>query len=155
MHGLLMRARRRQLSCRLLPLRGKLPEQPKRGWLRAFREPLGMSLEAFGAQLGVTRQAAHRIEASEANGTITLNRLREAADALGCDVAVVLVPREDLETWVEGRATKAARTKLHPHESALLNDGTPVNPEVLDEAIKREATRMVDAGDSAIWAVGR
>jgi transcriptional regulator with XRE-family HTH domain len=114
-----------------------------------------MSLEAFGAQLGVTRQAAHRIEASEANGTITLNRLREAADALGCDVAVVLVPREDLEAWIEGRAQKAARVKLHPQESALLNDGTPVAPEVLDDLVRREAARMVDAGDSTIWAVSR
>lgn len=150
-----MRARRRQLSCRLLPLRGTLPEQPKRGWLRAFREPLGMSLEAFGAQLGVTRQAAHRIEASEASGTITLNRLREAADALGCDVAVLLVPREDMETWVEGKALKAARTKLQPQESAFLNDGTPVAPEVLNDLVHREAMRMVESGDSAIWATGR
>ncbi len=152
MHGLLMRARRRQLSHRLLPLRNTLPEMPKRGWIKAFREPLGMSLEAFGARLGVTRQAAHRIEASEANGTISLNRLREAADALGCEVAVVFVPREDLETWVETQALEAARQKCGPKESALLNDGQPVGAEVLADLVRREAARMVDAGDSKIWA---
>lgn len=152
MHGLLMRARRRQLSHRLLPLKGTLPEQPKRGWLRAFREPLGMSLESFGSLLGITRQAAHRLEASEANGTITVNRLRDAAAVLGCEVHIVFVPREDLETWVEGRALEAARTKLQPQESALLNDGKPVGAEVLADLIKREATKMVDSGDSRIWA---
>lgn len=152
MHGLLMRARRRQLSTRLLPLRGTLPEQPKRGWMKAFREPLGMSLEQFGARLGITKQAAHRLEASEANGTITLNRLRDAADALGCELAVVFVPRKDLESWVEERATEAARAKLHPQESALLIDGQPVSKEVLGDLVRREATRMVDAGDVRIWA---
>ena len=152
MHGLLMRARRRQLSHRLLPLRGTLPEHPKRGWIRALREPLGMSLEVLGARMGMTRQAAHRLEASEANGTISLNRLRDAADVMGCDVAIVFVPREDLETWVEARATEAARTKLQPQESALLSDGKPVSPELLADLIRREAIRMVEAGDSRIWS---
>lgn len=152
MHGLLMRARRRQLSARLLPFRGTLPEMPKRGWLKAFREPLGMSLEAFGERMGITRQAAHRLEASEANGTISINRLRDAADALGCDLAIVLVPREDLETWVERQALEAARTKCGPKESALLNDGQPVGAEVIADLIRREAARMIDAGDGKIWA---
>ena len=125
---------------------------PKRGWIKAFREPLGMSLEAFGGRLGITRQAAHRLEASEANGTISLNRLRDAADALGCDVAIVLVPREDLETWVEGRALEAARARCGPRESALLSDGQPVAADVLDDLVRREAVRMVDAGDAGIWA---
>ena len=152
MHGLLMRARRRQLSHRLLPLRGTLPEMPKRGWLRAFREPLGMSLEALGGRMGITRQAAHRLEASEANGTISINRLRDAADALGCDVAIVLLPREDLETWVEARALEAARQKCVPKEPAFLNDGLPVGAEVLADLVRREAARMVEAGDGKIWA---
>jgi len=152
MHGLLLRARRRQLTARLLPLRGTLPECPKRGWLKAFREPLGMSLEAFGTRLGITKQAAHRLEASEANGTISINRLRDAADALGCDVAIVLVPRENLETWVEGRALEAARHKCQP---AVFGEGQPVGAEVMDELVRREATRMVDVGDARIWAAGR
>ena len=143
-----MRARRRQLSARMLPLRGTLPETPKRGWLKAFREPLGMSLEAFGARMGTTRQAAHRLEASEANGTISLNRLRQAADALGCDVAVVLVPREDLETWVEARALESARRRCGP---TVLGEGQPVGAGAAEEHARREATRMVDAGDGRIW----
>ncbi len=148
MHGLLMRARRRQLSARLLPLRGTLPEMPKRGWLKAFREPLGMSLEAFGARLGITRQAAHRLEASEANGTISINRLRQAANALGCDLAIVLVPREDLEGWVEGQARNAAQRRFGP---TLLGEGEPVGPEAVEETVRRETIRMVDAGDARIW----
>lgn len=144
-----MRARRRQLSSRLLPLRGTLPEQPKRGWLRAFREPLGMSLESFGARLGITRQAAHRLEMSEASGAITLNRLRDAADALGCDVAIVLVPREDLETWVERRALDAARHRCQP---SVFGEGQPVGAGVVDDLVRREAARMVDVGDNRIWA---
>ena len=50
-----------------------------------------MSLATFATRLGVASSStAYQLEQAESDGGITLKRLRVAANALGCDVAVVL-----------------------------------------------------------------
>src|SRR5580658_2841832 len=79
-------------------LRGvEIPQAPRDGWIRAIREALGLSLEDLAQRLGLaSRTTAHQLERAEVSETITLRRLRAAADALGCDLAVVLIPRKPL-----------------------------------------------------------
>src|ERR1700734_1900790 len=70
--------------------------RPPRGWVRAVREALGMSAAALATRLGTTAGAVTRLEQSEASAHIGLGTWGRAADALGCDLVYLLVPRRPL-----------------------------------------------------------
>jgi predicted DNA-binding mobile mystery protein A len=77
-----------------------------------MREALGMTTADVAARLDVNPSSVHRFEASEAAGRIQLDTLSRVADALGCDVAYLLVPRRPLEDVVDDRALQLARREL-------------------------------------------
>lgn len=97
--------------------------QPPRGWIRAIREALGMSVTDFAGRLGVSRQRVSQIEAAEVEGSATLVTLRRAAEALDCTLVYALVPNESLEQIVRRRARQvAARDVRRVQHTMLLED---------------------------------
>jgi predicted DNA-binding mobile mystery protein A len=85
---------------------------PPKGWVRAMRDALGMSGVQFARRLGVRPQSVEALETSEANGTIQLNTLRRAAEALDCSLVYMVVPNDSLEAAVRARARKIALRDL-------------------------------------------
>jgi predicted DNA-binding mobile mystery protein A len=55
--------------------------RPVKGWLRAVREALGMSGRQFAKHLRVSAPRITKLEKSEMSGSVTLNSMRQAADA--------------------------------------------------------------------------
>jgi predicted DNA-binding mobile mystery protein A len=104
---------RQHLDERLAPLKpaGRFHAPPK-GWARAVRDALGMSGVQFARRLGIRPQSVEALEASEATGTIQLNTLRRAAEALGCSLVYAIVPNESLEAMVHARARRIALRDL-------------------------------------------
>jgi predicted DNA-binding mobile mystery protein A len=93
--------------------------RPPRGWVRAVREALGMSAAALAARLGTTAGAVTRLEQSEAGDRIRLDTLRRAADALGCDLVYLLVPRRPLNAIVRDRARELAHRQVSAVEQTM------------------------------------
>jgi predicted DNA-binding mobile mystery protein A len=60
-----------------------------------------------------------RLEQSEAADRIRLETLRRAADALGCDLVYLLVPRRPLTTVVRDRARELARWQVAATEQTM------------------------------------
>lgn len=85
------------------------PLSPPGGWIKAIREAIGMSLQDFAHKLNISKTAAYHIEKSEADDRITLTRLRSAADALNCDLKVLIVPRSSIKSTLEEQAVAEAR----------------------------------------------
>lgn len=85
---------------------------PPKGWIRAIRDALGMSALQLGTRLGMKPQSVADLEKSEAYGTIQLNTLRKAAEALDCTLVYALVPNSSLEGAVRTRAREIARKEL-------------------------------------------
>ncbi len=100
---------RQRLDQRLSPLK---PEDrfhpPPKGWIRAIRDAIGMTGGQLASRLGVRPQTIDAIEKSEAAGSIQLNTLRRAAEALDCTLVYALVPRTSLDSTVNQRARKIA-----------------------------------------------
>src|SRR5262245_47394175 len=89
---------RRRLDARFVQLRGlAAAARPHRGWIRAIRDGLGMSTAEMGKRMGAIQQNVSGLERAEQHGTIKLDTLRRAADALDCDLIYVLLPRKGLE----------------------------------------------------------
>jgi predicted DNA-binding mobile mystery protein A len=87
-------------------------QPPPRGWIRAIRDALGMTGVQLARRLGVKPQAIEALEKSEAAGTIKLDTLRRAAEALDCRLVYALVPNSSLESTVRERARKIALRDL-------------------------------------------
>jgi len=121
---------RRQLDSRTALLQTVSTEafaRPQAGWVRAVRDALGMSTRDVAARLGVTSMAVSKLEASERAGTIGLDTLSRAADALGCDVVYALVPRVPLEEKVRRQAEALARAELGPIATTMALEGQSVD----------------------------
>src|SRR5579875_2825195 len=94
--------------------------RPPRGWVRAVREALGMSTAVLAARLGITAGAVTRLEQSEAADRVRVDTLRRAADALGCDLVYLLVPRRPLSSVVRERARELAHQQAMAVEQTML-----------------------------------
>ena len=83
-------------------------QPPPKGWVRAIRDAIGMSGPQLAARLGVRAQTVDAIERSEATGSVQLNTLRRAAEAMDCTLVYALVPRSSLDAAVIARARRIA-----------------------------------------------
>ena len=121
--------------------------RPPHGWIRAVREALGMSAAALAARLGITAGAVIRLEQSEAADRIQLDTLRRAADALGCDLVYLLVPRRPLDAVVRDRARELARRQVAAVEQTMrLEDQATGTASEMEE---RFAEQLLERG--GLW----
>ena len=103
---------RRLLDNRLAKLKTEDFTAPPKGWIRAVRDALGMSSAQLGRRLGKVSQTVDDWESAETNGSIQLKTLRQAADALGCNLVYALVPRTSLDDIFQTRVRKIAMRDL-------------------------------------------
>jgi predicted DNA-binding mobile mystery protein A len=85
---------------------------PPKGWIRAIRDALGMSSEQLARRLSLRSQSIDDWEKAEANGSIQLNTLRRAAEAINCTLVYTLIPKTSLEETVQSRARRIAMREL-------------------------------------------
>ena len=128
------------------------PARPHGGWLKAVRTALGVSTRQLASRLGVTHSAVVQAEAAEVSGTISMNQLRHLADAIGCDLRYVLLPRTPLAEQVDARAESKARERVaslahsmaleaqHPEGGFLERQMA----EVKDELLRGRRSRLWD-----------
>src|SRR5262249_35908811 len=77
---------------------------PPKGWIRTIREALGMSSYILAKRLNCSRTNVSLIEQREKKHTISLETLKEVAEALGCKLIYCLVPIESLDKILEKQA---------------------------------------------------
>jgi predicted DNA-binding mobile mystery protein A len=94
---------------------------PPKGWIRAIRDAIGMTGAQLGKRVGTSPQGILGLERSEAAGTIQLNTLRRAAEAMDCVLVYALVPKASLADMVNRRAREIALRALSrvSHSMAL------------------------------------
>ena len=93
--------------------------RPPKGWVRAVRDALGMTTAQLGRRIGVSQSRIPELEQAEVTGSITLNSLGRAAEALGCRVVYLLIPDNPLEETVRNRARELADRRLASVEHTM------------------------------------
>jgi len=143
---------RRQLGKRLSSLQNaELFVRPPRGWLKAIREALGMTTTQLGQRLGVVQSRVVAIEQAEAKGSITLNSLEKAAQALDCRLVYALVPRQPLEDMVEKRASQVAKNRLKSASHTMALEAQGVDAADESEQLKRLIRQLIEKSGSKLW----
>ena len=116
--------------------------RPQRGWLRAVREALGITMREVSRKMHKTPQTVASFEKSEATDRITLQTLRHYAEALNCELVYAIVPKSgSLKQLAETRARlKAERDVLAVEHTMALEDQATLG---IQEKIERETKRML------------
>lgn len=143
---------RRQLDKRLSSLQiSDAFVRPRRGWLKAIREALGMTTAQLAQRLGVAQSRVVAIEQAETKGTITLNSLEKAAQALDCRLVYALVPKHSLEETIENQALQVARKRMKSASHTMALEAQSVDKADENEQLKRLMKQLVEKGGSKLW----
>ena len=127
-------------------------EFPAKGWIHALRTAINMSQKQLGARLGITKQSVQEIEAREADSKITLEKLKEVAEALNLNLVYGFVPKDgSLEKMLENRAQEIARKIVLKTSHNMLLEEQEISPERKTKALEDRARNIVDEIPRYLW----
>jgi predicted DNA-binding mobile mystery protein A len=117
--------------------------RPRRGWLHAIREALGLTLRQVGESMHTTRQQIQAFENAEAEDRITLASLRRVAEAMGCELVYRVVPKSgSMFELAEKRARQEATRRVLAVEHTMALEDQAAGG--LDRAIDDETKRILE-----------
>lgn len=144
--------RRKKLDSLLSePISLRKLRSPPNGWIKEVREVLGMSAVALASRLGVIPQRISALEKGELEETVTLKKLREAAESLGCELVYSFVPKTSLEHFLQKQAEVASRRELASAHASMALEDQALNSKAREASIKELAEEMVRDLDRRIW----
>jgi predicted DNA-binding mobile mystery protein A len=125
---------------------------PSKGWINTLRISLKMSLRQLGDRLHISPQSVKEIEEREANGTITLNSLRDAANAMDMKLVYGFVSKhESLEQMIEKRARElATEIVMRTHATMTLEDQQN-SKERIEQAIEQKTAEIKFEMPKYLW----
>ena len=123
-----------------------LADRPSHGWVRAIRNALGMSSRQLAERMSISQPAVVQLERSEADGVIQINTLRRAAEALGCDLVYVLVPRRSLDEIVRDRARLLALSEVSNVDRTMRLENQGLTPKQLERRVDAHAEKLIASG---------
>ena len=129
----------------------RVPFRPRGGWLSTMRQALGMTKTQLADRLEIARTGVNRLEANELKGTITMASLSKAAEALGCELQYVLVPRKPLRDMVAEQALKRARDKLGRINQSQALEASAMESQSLSRAITDLAQEIEVKRPADLW----
>jgi predicted DNA-binding mobile mystery protein A len=142
-----------QLSRKLKPYTSIVEViRPPVGWVRTIRNSFGMSLEQLGDKLEVTRQSAQNLEKREADGTITIKALEEAANALDMKLVYGFIPMDgSIEKLIDRKARKLATEIVLRTSGTMKLEDQENSPERIKKAIEERTKEIIEEMPKMIW----
>ncbi|MFZ5798855.1 MAG: mobile mystery protein A, partial [Thermodesulfobacteriota bacterium] len=126
-------------------------QRPARGWLRAVRESLGMSGRQFARRLGVSAPWITALEKKELAGAVTINTMRQAAEALDCVFVYAVIPRESLAAIVRRRAEALAAKRLARVSHSMLLEAQQLSETEQQKAFAAEVETLIRDMPRELW----
>lgn len=113
-------------------------------WVDYVRMGLGMSLVQLANRAGVSQSSISASIKLEKEGRITVNKLRELANAMECDLVYEFVPRKQIEEIIMDQAL--LKTKK-------LMDETETHMELEDQKVTRDKSeRLKELAEERIYS---
>jgi predicted DNA-binding mobile mystery protein A len=125
--------------------------RPPKGWVRAIRDALGMTTAQLAKRLGVSQPRVVEIEQTEVVGTVTLQTLQRAAEALGCRLVYVLIPDKPLAETVQSRAEFVAQRQLAPVQQTMRLENQAVTDKAASDRLRDEVVERLLRRPARLW----
>ena len=126
--------------------------QPREGWIRTVRMALGMSGAQLSRRLGNTRTIASYLERSELDGKITLKKMQETAQALGCHFIYAIVPQTSISEIIEKQAELKAKEIVLRTSTHMMLEDQALNKKQLEEEIVRLKEQIINEMNRDFWS---
>jgi|SRR5665213_87028 len=124
---------------------------PREGWVRSIRKSLGMSMRSFSRRIGFKEPASVKeLERNERAGTITLQTLKRAAEAIDADFVYAIIPRQNLREMIAARARAVACQRLSPIVKSMALEDQGLTTAQLDRQID-ELARELERRPGMLW----
>lgn len=129
------------------------PPIPRGGWVKATRKALGMSGAALSLRLGGSASMAANMQRREQNDSITLNNLREAAEAMGCRLVYAIVPPQgsSIEALIQQQAEQRALELLQQAAGHMALEAQSLNEDSAESERLRLTKEMVSNPPRDLW----
>lgn len=125
---------------------------PSKGWVHTIRTSLNMTMEQLGSKLGITKQGVKKIEESEAKGTVSINTLKEVANAMDMQLVYGFVPKNGtVQELVAQKAEKlATKIVLRTHKNMQL-ENQAIADEKINQAIIDLKEELIRELKKSLW----
>lgn len=124
---------------------------PSEGWLMTVRKALGMSGAQLARRMGVTRARIGHAEQAELNGTITLNSMKSAAEAMGCRFVYAIVPAGTVENVVSEQARKKATAIVGTASKHMALENQTLPKSKIEQEVARVTRDLTHEMPSDFW----
>jgi predicted DNA-binding mobile mystery protein A len=125
---------------------------PAKGWTHTIRTALKMSLRQLGDKMNFSAQHIKQMEEREANGTITLNSLRDVANAMDMQLVYGFVSKhESLEQMIEKRAKELATEIVMRTNNTMTLEDQQNSKERIEQAIAQKTAEIKDEMPKYLW----
>lgn len=132
-----------------VPLRNLQP--PKKGWIRAIRDALGMSGRQLGERMDVSKMWVGDMERLEATGTTSLKTLRRAAEAMDCVLVYALVPKTSLKETLLKQARRKIRQDMARASHTMALEDQALTQDEVGKATETAAASLLDKIPKTFW----
>lgn len=143
----LSKLRLSQLDRRLArPINATESQVPGKGWIDAIRRAIGIPVTVLARRSGKTPSAVQQIQQREMEGTVTLNTLRETAQAMGMKLVYAFVPEDGgtIENFLERKAKEVATKIVMRSNQTMLLEDQQVNHESLEQSIQELTHELIN-----------
>jgi predicted DNA-binding mobile mystery protein A len=125
---------------------------PEKGWINTIRTALNMTMAQLGTKLNITRQGVKSIEGSEAKGTITINSLKDIAEALDLKFVYGFVPKDGtIDNLINSKAEKLARKIVLRTNQNMKLENQGIRDEKINESIIDLANEIKREMRKSLW----
>ena len=131
----------------------KAMSTPRKGWIRAIRDTLGMTGVQLAKRLNVNQQRVARIEQDEILGKVTLNTIQNAAEAMNCIFLYGVVPRDSLEQIVSRQAEIVAKKRMARSNQMMRLEKQELSEVEKAKAMKTIIDEIVETMPKSLWDV--
>jgi predicted DNA-binding mobile mystery protein A len=125
---------------------------PSNGWINTIRKSLNISLRQLSKKLQVTSQNVNQLERREKDGSISIQKLKEAAEALDCKLVYAIIPNEgSLNKMIAERAHKVAKEIVLRTSHSMKLEDQENSEERIKKAIKERAEKIQNELPKYLW----
>lgn len=127
---------------------------PRKGWIKTVRSALSMTAEQFANRLGHTRARVNQLENGEVHDAVTLRTLKEAANALECELVYAIVPKgnSSLEEIIKKRAEQMAKERIANVAHSMSLESQSVEADMLQLQKEELVKNLIETLNKKFWA---